>query len=302
MNEIERTKLIIEIIEQLKTSFKEDQIRTFFKSFAPSAYFHINMVTINSYTGIDAFMGEILQYMDDRELKKTARRVSINTDNLVKMPVKSPPPANTTTPAIIPAPASPNPKNALTKKPLAFISYKDDRKDAAIKLARALEKYDIEVFVAEKDLSDCEEWQRELLEKLRDMDFFISVHTNDFSKSSWCQQEVGGAFVKGVKTIAIKVDEDPDGFIGKYTAIKDNGTVEELVKKILAVLEKSLETKELYYEKIAPKVAELNDESDESDESVEEIIQGATGRFSDRFSDRFDTGRSQKSRQLGDRL
>ena len=137
----------------------------------------------------------------------------------------------------------------------AFISYETADVGYANRISRLLKEYNIEAFVAYKDAKEGEEFQEEILTALGEMDFFISIHTEQFSKSVWCQQEVGIAIASRVKIIPIKLRTPPDGFIGKIHAIARNtDKIESVVEKILNILEESPKTKDLYSAKVADKV------------------------------------------------
>ncbi len=137
----------------------------------------------------------------------------------------------------------------------AFISYETNDVNYANKISAFLKEFNIEAFVAYKDAREAEEFQEEILTALNKMDFFISIHTEQFSKSVWCQQEIGFAVAKGVKIIPIKLRTPPDGFIGKIHAIaRDVDKIEAVVETILNILQKSPKTKDLYSAKIAPNI------------------------------------------------
>ena len=83
------------------------------------------------------------------------------------------------------------------------------------------------------------------------MDFFIALHIQGFAKKVWCQQEIGFAVARNVKIISIKIDEDPQGFLGKYQAlIRGTKTAEAISQDILNLLKDDPKTSELYQEKI----------------------------------------------------
>jgi hypothetical protein len=69
------------------------------------------------------------------------------------------------------------------------------------------------------------------------MDAFIAVHTPNFSKSIWTQQEIGFAVGRNIKIISIKMGEDPTGFISKNQALpRKNRTAEEIASEINSLL------------------------------------------------------------------
>ncbi len=134
----------------------------------------------------------------------------------------------------------------------AFISYENTDVNYATDLRIALEKYNIEAFVAAKDARDAEEFPDEILKALSKMEFFISIHTEQFSKSVWCQQEVGFAIAKDVKIIPIKLTGIPDGFIRNTNAITiEVHDIKNVIRRILKILKEHPKTQGLYSAKIA---------------------------------------------------
>lgn len=137
----------------------------------------------------------------------------------------------------------------------AFISHTSKYKNNAKNLSDALKAYNIDCFVAHEDIRPSEEWEREIDKALQVMDFFISLHTEDFAESSWCQQEVGYAVARNIKIIPIKYDgkQDPCGFIGKIQALAVKGkTIKMVTDEIKEILKTDKRTKSLYEEIINP--------------------------------------------------
>jgi hypothetical protein len=75
------------------------------------------------------------------------------------------------------------------------------------------------------------EWQAEIERALYAMDAFIAIHTVGFSASNWTQQEIGFALARGVKIIALKMGEDPTGFISKRQALPRRRRMAEVIAK-----------------------------------------------------------------------
>jgi hypothetical protein len=145
----------------------------------------------------------------------------------------------------------------------AFISHTSKNKGVAMKLKDALKPFNIDCFVAHEDIKPSEEWQEEIDKALQTMDFFISIHTDGFAESTWCQQEVGYAVAKSAKIIPIKFDgkQDPAGFIGKIQALSRNGKTSQMVaKEIIELLKTDKKTKNLYEEKINPTTVEEDED------------------------------------------
>lgn len=79
------------------------------------------------------------------------------------------------------------------------------------------------------------------------MELFISMHTPGFKDSVWAQQEIGFAIARGVKIIAVRMGEDPKGFISKHQALsRGEKTAEKLASEIAVLLEKDQRTSSRY--------------------------------------------------------
>ena len=87
------------------------------------------------------------------------------------------------------------------------------------------------------------------------MELFVSMHTTGFSKSWWTQQEIGYAVSTGVKIIALRMEEDPTGFIQKHQALS-RGTkkAEEIAKDISKLILKDERLKERYISCLTPEI------------------------------------------------
>lgn len=126
-----------------------------------------------------------------------------------------------------------------------FISHVSVDKLKATRLKECLLPYSISGFVAHEDIAPTLEWQGEIERGLRTMDALLAIHTPGFSKSNWCQQEVGFALGRGVKIISLKMGEDPTGFIGKHQALARRDRVaEEIAKEVDAILSADTRTRD----------------------------------------------------------
>lgn len=100
-----------------------------------------------------------------------------------------------------------------------FISHLSTEKAKAMRTRDALALYGMSCFVAHEDIQPTLEWQVQIERALHAMELFISIHTPDFKNSVWTQQEIGFAVARGVKIIALRMGEDPTGFISKHQAL-----------------------------------------------------------------------------------
>ena len=128
-----------------------------------------------------------------------------------------------------------------------FVSHLSLEKQKATRLRDTLAPYGMSAFVAHEDIEPTLEWQVQIERALHSMECFISMHTPGFKDSVWAQQEVGFAIAKGVKIIAVRMGEDPKGFISKHQALsRGEKTAEKLASEITALLEKDQRTSGRY--------------------------------------------------------
>jgi len=131
-----------------------------------------------------------------------------------------------------------------TKSLRLFISHLSTDKDKAIRLKEELTQFSISGFVAHEDIHPTLAWQDEIERGLFSMDAFLAVHTKDFSKSYWTQQEVGFALGRNTKIISLRMGEDPLGFISKHQALsRRNRNAAQLANEIVQLLKEDVRTK-----------------------------------------------------------
>ena len=104
-----------------------------------------------------------------------------------------------------------------------FISHLSKDKLRATYIKKLLLRYGIDCFVAHEDISPSKEWQIVIENALSSTDALCAILSPDFSKSQWCDQEVGVALGRRKLVIPINSGVDPYGFIGKWQAIKTEG-------------------------------------------------------------------------------
>jgi hypothetical protein len=139
-----------------------------------------------------------------------------------------------------------------------FISHLAKEKNKAARIRDEMAKLGLSAFVAHEDISPTLEWQVQIERALHNMELFVSVHTSGFRDSYWAQQEVGFAVAKGTKIIAIRMDEDPVGFISKNQALSRGAKrAEQVVKEITELLEKDERTRDRFF---ALQVREVDDD------------------------------------------
>lgn len=95
-----------------------------------------------------------------------------------------------------------------------FITHRDEYKRQANRLARALEEYGVSAFVAHETIGAMEDWKKEILKGLETMEVMLAFLTDDFDRSTFCNQEIGYALGRRVPIIPLKLQKaDPPGFI-----------------------------------------------------------------------------------------
>lgn len=126
-----------------------------------------------------------------------------------------------------------------------FISHRDSYKAEAFKLKESLSIYGISGFVAHEDIEPSSEWQKEIEKALFSMDALLALLFKGFSSSFWTNQEVGVAYGRGKFILSVRLGEDPQGFVGKFQALRPKGISEnEIAKHIAEHLLKNELTKE----------------------------------------------------------
>lgn len=125
-----------------------------------------------------------------------------------------------------------------------FASHLADEKVYATNLQSELKLFHISTFVAHKDITPTREWQEEIELALNTCDALISLLTPGFHKSFWTDQEVGYAMGRGVLAVAIRLGEDPYGFISKLQAFQGQDKSEkELAREIFNALLNNKQTR-----------------------------------------------------------
>lgn len=232
-----KLELIRKLTTELRQRYDYQETRLFFKEF------EIELIEIDRNSSAEEDIKATLLNLNNFLLKEIAEELEVATDHIIKTP----------------------PKNwEKSNNVKAFISHLSQDSKYAMKLRNELSKYSIDCFVAHEDIKPTEEWQDEIDKALQTMDFFISMHTEGFAESVWCQQEIGYALAREVKIIPIKFDgkEDPKGFIARFQALFKGQTMlaPDLAKEIVELLKTDNKTKSLYEE-----IANISEELQEDE-------------------------------------
>lgn len=122
------------------------------------------------------------------------------------------------------------------QRPLLFISHHHKNRDIASYIKSELRDFEIDVFVAHEDISPTEEWQKVILEKLKQCNAVLLLLTDDFENSNWTDQETGFAMALNKLIIPIKINIEPYGFASRYQAFSWGGDKEDNIKKLIELL------------------------------------------------------------------
>ena len=100
-----------------------------------------------------------------------------------------------------------------------FISYSTRDKLIAESLKVELEKNDLKVFLAHEDISDLNNLEKDILDKLKQSQIFLPLLTDNFKNSFWTNQEIGIAVADKKIIIPLKINSTPYGFLAKHKAL-----------------------------------------------------------------------------------
>lgn len=100
-----------------------------------------------------------------------------------------------------------------------FASHQSAHKALVGKVAAALERFGVELFVAHQDIEPDRQWREEILKALGTTDGGVAFLHSEFKTSDWCGQEVGWLLGRGVPVVSLRFDIDPYGPLGERQAI-----------------------------------------------------------------------------------
>jgi hypothetical protein len=195
----QRLELLDRIGRELQARYGYAEIDLFLHAFGIE---RPRNVSVNSKW---VYSKEALKEVDDKTLKAIAEELELNVPSIPSF-------------AVVP-PAMWQEEGVFR----LFISHIAIHRDKAKRLKDALAPYHTAGFVAHEDITPTFEWQKEIERALFTMDAMLTIHTRGFSESVWTQQEIGFALGRGVKVVALRMQEDPKGFISKDQAILRRG-------------------------------------------------------------------------------
>lgn len=104
-----------------------------------------------------------------------------------------------------------------------FISHLSTERKRAALLQEALLPFGISAFVAHNDIEPTLEWQSQIEAALATADSLVALLHPTFHESKWTDQEIGFAMGRGLPIFAVRLGQDPYGFIGRFQAFTGKG-------------------------------------------------------------------------------
>jgi hypothetical protein len=124
-----------------------------------------------------------------------------------------------------------------------FLSHLSAQKAFAARLQEASLEFGISCFVAHNDIEPAQEWQTQIETALATCDAVVALLHPDFHKSNWTDQELGFGMGRGVPVVAIRLGEDPYGFIGRFQAFSGHGkNAPAIAKEVFDAFRKGKQT------------------------------------------------------------
>ncbi len=104
-----------------------------------------------------------------------------------------------------------------------FVSHLATHRAFSAELQEALLAYGISSFIAHNDIEPTLEWQTQIETALATCDSLVALLHEQFHVSNWTDQEIGFAMGRGLPVFAVRLGQDPYGFIGRFQAFNGNG-------------------------------------------------------------------------------
>ena len=124
-----------------------------------------------------------------------------------------------------------------------FISHLAAHKLQASNLQQALNDRGISSFVAHEDIEPAKEWQVQIELALATCDILVALLHPEFHSSKWTDQEIGFCMGRGVPVFAVRLGQDPYGFIGRFQAFNGNGKeISKVAEEIFEAVCKNKQT------------------------------------------------------------
>lgn len=126
-----------------------------------------------------------------------------------------------------------------------FVSHLSSEKVFAAELQGSLLKYGISAFVAHNDIEPTLEWQAQIESALATADSLLALLHPNFHASNWTDQEIGFAMGRGLPVFAVRLGQDPYGFIGRFQAFAgSNKSADVLAQELFDAYRKNKQSRE----------------------------------------------------------
>lgn len=104
-----------------------------------------------------------------------------------------------------------------------FVTHLAAHKVFAAELQQELLGFGITAFVAHNDIEPTLEWQAQIETALSTAHALVAILHPQFHVSNWTDQEIGFAMGRGLPVFAVRLGQDPYGFIGRFQAFQGHG-------------------------------------------------------------------------------
>lgn len=126
-----------------------------------------------------------------------------------------------------------------------FLSHLAAHRAFTAQVQEQFASYGISAFVAHNDIVPTTEWQVQIETALATCDGLVALLHPGFHESKWTDQEIGYVMGRGLPTFAVRLGEDPYGFIGRFQAFNGNGkSPPALASEIFHALRQNKQTAE----------------------------------------------------------
>ena len=142
-----------------------------------------------------------------------------------------------------------------------FLSHLSECKKSASNLKECLQNYGIDGFVAHEDITPSKEWEQEIEAALFSLDALCAIVVPGFEKSNWCDQEVGIALGRKKMVFSIKKGKNPYGFFGKYQALSNQESANDMAKELAKAICVNEFTRGEYFTKLVNLVLNATSET-----------------------------------------
>lgn len=124
-----------------------------------------------------------------------------------------------------------------------FVTHLSSEKIFAAELQEALLRFGISSFVAHNDIEPTLEWQAQIETALSTADSLVALLHPKFHISNWTDQEIGFAMGRGLPVFAVRLGQDPYGFIARFQAFAGLGKpVLEVARELFDAYRKNKQT------------------------------------------------------------